>query len=307
LALAKRLKKITGKENLCYAGGVALNCVANSKIVKEKIFKNVYIPPDPGDGGGAMGAALYGSLIRDKMARPQPISCYLGKEYKSEDLQAMIPFISTKDWAHSSKVKMIPLKNENIKSFRIENRQELISFVAKKIFENKIIGWLQGRFENGPRALGNRSILCRPDSIETAKRLSSKVKMRAPFRPYACSLTREEAKNIFVENTELQLEKWMQSSFTIKNEHVLKLRAAAHVDCSTRAQVVDEMDNEIYFALLNEYKKLSGHAALLNTSFNENGSPLVSSPTDAFIMFARTDLDIIVIDNYVLEKAYETI
>ena len=105
-----------------------------------------------------------------------------------------------------------------------------------------------------------------------------------------------------MENTELQLEKWMQSSFTIKNEHVLKLRAAAHVDCSTRAQVVDEMDNEIYFALLNEYKKLSGHAALLNTSFNENGSPLVSSPTDAFIMFARTDLDIIVIDNYVLRR-----
>lgn len=307
LLLVKRIKKISGSDNLCYAGGVALNCVANSKIIEEKIFKNIYIPPDPGDGGGAMGAALYASLLKDKNTKPQPISAYMGKKFSSDELESMVPYVNPKDWAHFSRVKMTPIKKEEIKEFKIENKEELLSFVAKKIYEGKIVGWCQGRFENGPRALGNRSILCRPDSLEVARRLSKNIKLRAPFRPYACSLTRQEAAIVFTNEDPLQLEKWMQSSFKIKDKYIEKIRAAAHIDHTTRAQVVDENDNPLYFKLLNEYKRLSGHAALLNTSFNEQGFPIVASPMDAFVMFARTDLDILVAGNYILEKRYEKI
>lgn len=302
VGLARRLKSISPSDNLCYAGGVALNCVANSRLVENKIFKNIYIPPDPGDGGGAMGAALYGSLIYDSInTKPRCISPYLGASYLPDELKKLIEYVDPSDWSRFSKVKIRPLKKENIKTHEFSNSAELCSFVARKIADDKIVGWFQGRFENGPRALGNRSILCRADSINVAKKLSEKVKLRAKFRPYACSITYEEARNVFVEN-EFSLEKWMQSSFSIKKDHVQKLRAAAHIDHTTRAQIVEESDNPLYFQLLTEMKKHLGIAAVLNTSFNEQGFPLVAAPIDAFINFARTDLDLLVIENFVIEK-----
>lgn len=300
IGLAHRLKSKVASENLCYAGGVALNCVANKKLIETGIFKNVYIPPDPGDGGGAMGAALFAALKYDK-AQPQTISPYLGKEYDLKEFVSMLEHVDPKEWFRFSKIKLAPLKKENIKFRIIDSEEALLDYICKSIHENKIVGWFQGRFENGPRALGNRSILCKPDSIEVARRLSTNIKLRAPFRPYACSMTSEEAQKILVRKS-VQLEKWMQCSFEINESAYQDVKAACHVDRTTRAQVCSELDNPKYWRLLNHYKKYSGRAALLNTSFNESGFPIVAGPLDALVNFARTDLDILVIDNFMVEK-----
>lgn len=301
LALANRLRKKISSDNLCYGGGVALNCVANSKLINSNVFENVYVPPDPGDGGGAMGAALYASMLFDK-AVPEVITPYLGKSYSSNELKDMINFVDPSDWFRFSKIKIDPIQKNGIVSREFKIESDLLDYVAKSIFEGKIIGWSQGRFENGARALGNRSILCRPDSIEVAKRLSSKIKMRAAFRPYACSLTKEEASLLFEDNQSPDLRKWMQASFKIKTEFLKEVEAACHVDGTTRAQVCEEIDNPRFYRLLNQYKNYSKRAALLNTSFNESGFPIVAGPLDVLLNFARTDIDMVVIDNFVIEK-----
>lgn len=301
LGLAQRLRLKVQSENLCYAGGVALNCVANSRLIESGLFKNVYIPPDPGDGGGAMGAALFASLKYDKAA-PAPVSPYLGKEYDVKEFASMLEHLDPKEWFRFSKIKLAPLKKENIKFRILPSEEILMDYICKAIHDKKIVGWFQGRFENGPRALGNRSILCRPDSIEVARRLSTTVKLRASFRPYACSMTKEEADNILQRDVGGQLEKWMQCSFKVKESAYQDIKAACHVDMTTRAQVCEETDNPKYWKLLNHYKKYSGRAALLNTSFNESGFPIVAGPLDALVNFARTDLDILVIDNFIVEK-----
>lgn len=304
LSYMRRAKVLSECENLCYAGGVALNCVANSKIVDSKIFKNVYIPPDPGDGGGAMGAALYASMLYDKAnTKPHQISPYLGREYPdTEKFVDLIKIIDSEKWHKNAIIKMRPVRKESLVIHRFSNRSDMLKFIAEKIYDHKIVGWMQGRFENGPRALGNRSILCRPDSISTAERLSDLIKVRSSFRPYACSITDVEANNLLEIDSDPQLSRWMQSSFRIKKQHWDVVRAASHIDCTTRAQVVIREENQLYYDLLEEYKKKSGYAVLLNTSFNLQGFPIVASPYDGLMMFSKTDLDIFVFNDVVLSK-----
>lgn len=303
LRVAAYLYEISPQKNLCYAGGVSLNCVANSKLSKSGIFDNIYIPPDPGDGGGAMGAALYASMLFDeKNSSQNRVSVYMGESYDSKELEDLVPHLEFGEWHKYSSFKLPRLGNDSIYTKKIENDDDLFDFITDKIYENNIIGWFQGKFENGPRALGNRSLLCRPDSLDTVHRLSHRIKRRASFRPYALSVVPEYAREIFEEETPLKLDKWMQSSFKIKKDFRAVVRGAIHVDHTTRAQVCYEEDNHKFFGLLSRYYEKYNVGGLLNTSFNESGFPIVSTPLHALIMFARTDLDILVVGNYVISK-----
>lgn len=303
-AYAERAFNLTGMKNLCYAGGGALNCVANSKIVEKNLFENIYIPPDPGDGGGAMGAALYGAMVKSKDSIAQEkISAYLGQNCRAnEDFKRFLKDISPTQWHLYSNLGLSALKPEEIEVKEYKSDDDLIEVVVGYLMDKKIVGWCQDRFENGPRALGNRSILCRPDCIETAEYLSRKIKLRSSYRPYACSIDQTDADNILDITSEPKLANWMQSSFKVRENQFAKIRAACHVDKTTRAQVVNATENAKYSKLLQEFKKKFGVAALLNTSFNMQGYPLVSGPYEALLMFAVTHLEIIVIDNLIIRK-----
>ena len=302
LLIAKKAKQKTNSKNLCYAGGVALNCVANSRLLEEKIFEKVYVPNDPGDGGGAMGAALFASIFYNDKKTNSLLSPYLGKDYDSSSFVELLENINPNEWSRFSKIKTRGLKKDQIEIKKYDSKDEFIDAVAKLVADNQIVGFFNGRFENGPRALGNRSILCSAENIEQAKYMSQFIKLRASFRPYACAMTDDFA-NLAIEDTYSgNLNKWMQASFRIKNDYVQKLRAGLHTDLTTRAQIVSVDDNIDFYKLLKKYGKLTGTEAMINTSFNEQGFPIVASPIEALIMFARTNLKYIAIEDVIITK-----
>ena len=300
LALAKRIKQLTGERNLCLGGGVALNCVANGKLLEAGIFEEIFIAPDPGDGGGAMGAALYGSFLktgkRNKDFRLHP---YLGKSYSDRDLPEVFKFLHPQYWKAFSQVPDSSYKGVSLHHY--ENFEELTAVVAEELRKGKVIGWFQGRFENGPRALGSRSILIDPANIETARRLSKTVKHRAAFRPYALSITEEASKNVLKGKISWP-HRWMHAASSVHEDYIHHVRAALHVDHTTRPQICSRDENPRFHQLLNAFGKSDRIPALLNTSFNERGLPIVASPPQALAMFARTSMDILVIENTVMRK-----
>lgn len=304
LHVVSRAKKITGSDNLCLAGGVALNCVSNGKLLSSSGFKNIYCPPDPGDGGGAMGAALYLSMAKKDIHSQIVLTPYLGENHQTASFETMLDKIDPSQWSRYSKIPLQLPYHANIRIKKFQVQEEMLDHVANLISENKIIGWVQGRFENGPRALGARSILINPSNIELAKKLSKSVKLRAAFRPYACSFSPEEAEKIleYPSGQMPLMSKWMLCALKVKPENVYKIRAAVHVDNTTRPQVVFPDDNEVYFKLLKKIGKITGTEAVLNTSFNEAGHPIVNTPTEALIVFARTALDVLVVENIVIER-----
>lgn len=302
--LVKRAKKLTGADNLCLAGGVALNCVANSKIVESGIFENVYCPPDPGDGGGAMGAGIFLAHKKGEAVTGEGFSPFFGASHTGHELTEMLADVDTSAWHRFSRIPLKPTKKDDLKISRISNEEDLIDQVAQLLKAKKVIGWLQGRFENGPRALGGRSILCDPSDTELAKKVSTKIKLRAPFRPYACSMTEEQAK-ISLEFPQAKvplLAHWMLYTAKVKQDQIPQLRGAMHVDSTTRVQVVHRDIQPRFYKLLKAYGKLSGSETILNTSFNESGFPIVNTPVDALIMFSRTNLDVLVIEDLIIER-----
>ena len=302
LSLVRKIKDQTGASNLVIAGGVALNCVANAKIVQSKIFENVYIPPDPGDGGGAMGAALYTALRfdRDLIFRDERFSPYYGDEVQPELILSMLEHVRPSAWEEYRRKDLGPAP-KTLKTTKFANFDDLADAVSRQIASGKIVGWMQGRFENGPRALGNRSILCDPSSIEVARKLSAKVKLRAGFRPYAVSLCPVDADDAFEREGSL-LERWMQTSCRARMNYRSKLRAALHVDGTSRIQVCHPEDNSRFHRLLEIHRRNTGFGGVLNTSFNEKGYPLVNNSISGLVMFARTDMDSLVIDDVLIEK-----
>jgi carbamoyltransferase len=304
LHVVERAKKLTGAENLCISGGVALNCVANGKILSKSGFKNVYCPPDPGDGGGAMGAALYLSMAKGDLEGNSLITPFMGENPDLVNFNEMMEEIDPANWHRYTKLAVKPLKKNELKVFKFQNQEELIKKTADLIQSKKMIGWVQGRFENGPRALGARSILIDPSDQELAMKLSTQVKLRANFRPYACSLTIEEAKKTieFPDGEVPLLAKWMLCNLPVTKYGQGKIQAAMHIDFTTRPQVVYEDENKIYYELLKELGRRTGFEGVLNTSFNEAGMPIVNTPTEALISFARTSMDALVIGNFVIEK-----
>jgi len=304
LMLANSLRKEYGISNLCLAGGVALNCVANGKILKEKIFDNIWVQPAAGDAGGSLGAALaYWHIdldrARNEINKDNMQGSYLGNQYSDDEIR--------------NKLDEIGAKYENL----IESN--VIDRTVDDLTKGKAIGWFQGRMEFGPRALGNRSILGDPRSEKMQKNLNLKVKYRESFRPFAPSVLRDEVNTwfeidvdspymLFVAN--VRKEKTLEMSddqkklfgIDLLNIKRSEIPAVTHVDYSARIQTVSKENNEKYYKLLKRFNEKTKCPVLVNTSFNIRGEPIVNSPEDAYRCFMGTELDILVVGNFYLEK-----
>ncbi len=304
LKLAKAIFKEYRIENLCLAGGVALNCVANGKILKENIFKNIWIQPAAGDAGGSLGAALALWHIEQKNNRmietdDSMKGSFLGPEFNENQIETELNVIG----ANYSKV----------------NYQEMINLTAEYLSQEKAIGWFQGRMEFGPRALGGRSILADPRSDKMQKNLNLKVKFRESFRPFAPSILKDDLNDWFnlnidspymllvgevCEKKRLHMTEDQKNLFGIDKLNIKRseIPAVTHVDYSARVQTVSEKTNKKYYDLISRFKEKTGCPIIVNTSFNVRGEPIVNSPTDAFNCFMGTDLDYLIIGNYILDK-----
>ena len=304
IKLAKSLREEFKISNLCLAGGVALNCVANGKILKEKIFDNIWIQPAAGDAGGSLGAAL--ALWHIEQNNPRKVNLsddmkgsFLGPEYTQKEIEEQLEIIGAK--------------------YKTLDEDELIEKVAKDISNEKAIGWFQGRMEFGPRALGNRSILGDPRSSEMQKNLNLKVKYRESFRPFAPSILKTDLKNWFDINVDspymlmvanisknkiIEMNKEQKNLFGIDKLNVKRseIPAVTHVDYSARIQTVHEETNPKYYKLIKKFKEKTNCPVIVNTSFNVRGEPIVNTPLDAFNCFMGTELDILVIGNCYLDK-----
>tara|TARA_A100001011_G_C14308429_1_gene844360 strand:+ start:1626 stop:3464 length:1839 start_codon:yes stop_codon:yes gene_type:complete len=304
LMLAKSLKEEFKISNLCLAGGVALNCVANGKILEEKIFDNIWVQPAAGDAGGSLGSALaYWHIDLNKerlnINEDNMQGSYLGNKFTDDEIKRKF--------------------DEMGANFEIFKDDELIEKTAIEISKGNAIGWFQGRMEFGPRALGNRSILGDPRSDKMQKNLNLKVKFRESFRPFAPSVLNEEVSEWFEINTEspymLFVAKVKTNKIVEMNEDQKKLfgidllnikrseiPAVTHVDYSARIQTVSEKTNSKYYNLIKKFKEITNCPILINTSFNIRGEPIVNTPEDAFKCFMGTDLDALVIGNLYLDK-----
>ena len=304
IKLSKAIRKEYNIKNLCLAGGVALNCVANGKILKEKIFENIWIQPAAGDAGGSLGAALALWHIDQENERvivsdDNMKGSYLGNEFDQEQIEKELNSLGAK--------------------FEILDYENLIDKTAKFLSNEKAIGWFQGRMEFGPRALGGRSILGDPRSDKMQKNLNLKVKYRESFRPFAPSILREDLSNWFDLNVDspymllvsdvnsekkIQMNDEQNKLFGIDKLNIKRseIPAVTHVDYSARIQTVTKNTNKRYYDLISRFKKITGCPVIVNTSFNVRGEPIVCSPTDAFNCFMGTELDYLVIGNCLLDK-----
>ena len=301
LKILKSLKQEFNLDNLCLAGGVALNCVANGLIQREKIFKNIWIQPAAGDAGGSIGSALALWHIHFKKNRvltknDKMSGSYLGPSYDLNSIKSYLEKIGA--------------------NFKILEKRKMLRTVAKMISEGKAIGWFQGKMEFGPRALGSRSILADPRNKLMQKQLNLKIKFRESFRPFAPSILEEESKNWFnldckspymlvvsdVKKNKLVEIKSNLNSLSTINQIRSIVPSITHVDNSARIQTVSRNTNPIFYELISEFYKVTQTPILINTSFNIRGEPIVCSPQDAFKCFMGTNLDVLVIENCVLEK-----
>jgi carbamoyltransferase len=303
LGLAGRLKKMTGETNLCLAGGVAMNCVANQSLANARLFDRIFVPPDPGDGGTSIGSAFYAASVSSPgkiQSKDLIYGPYTGCEDQPELDVAMLDHVSigaAKPYAVASS------SWSTLKKIRVSDEQALCDQVTTHLMQRKVVGWYQGRSEFGPRALGNRSILIRPDCVTTAKRLSREIKERAGYRPYALSMSPTEARRLLVgEETDPSMHRWMQFSSRVHPQLLAQVRAGVHIDETTRPQVCSAEDNPRFHRLLKTFGAAFGAEVLLNTSFNPSGYPLVNSTAEALLMFFRTTMDVLVLGNWLLWK-----
>lgn len=303
LALAERAWRRTGSSRLCIAGGVALNAVANSKVIERSPFQEVFIPPDPGDGGAALGAALLEYSRRWGDLRPLAVTPRLGKSFHEDSPAPLLREIDPADWAPFVAQGCALCHQEDLETVAFDSSDELIDVVTGELLAGSIVGWVQGRFELGPRALGNRSIFVDPRNIPAVKRLSSRVKQRARFRPYALSIREEDVPLCFDFSGGIpHCARWMQMVKRVRTEAAPLVRGAMHCDGTTRLQVCAAQDNPRFHHLLSAFGERRGLGALLNTSFNEAGYPMVASPAEALLMFARTEMDVLVVDNFMVTR-----
>jgi carbamoyltransferase len=304
LKLCESLHKETGEKNLCLAGGVALNCVANGRILREGPFENLWIQPSSGDAGASLGVALalshtLGDDARKMVAPDAMKGGYLGPDFKTSDIHKALD-------AHGAK-------------YRELSNDELFETVAQALSEEKVIGWFQGRMEFGPRALGNRSILGDPRSEKMQRMLNLKIKYRESFRPFAPAVLREDMKRYFDMDTDSP---YMLLVAPVKKDHYRNLSeteqaltgldklsavrsdipAVTHVDYSARVQSVHKETNPRFHNLLEAFKEKTGCGVLVNTSFNVRDEPIVCAPLDAYRCFMATEMDVLVLENTVLFK-----
>ncbi|HXG69089.1 MAG TPA: carbamoyltransferase C-terminal domain-containing protein, partial [Gemmatimonadaceae bacterium] len=305
LRLTRSLAAETGSRNLCLAGGVALNCVANGKVLREKVFDRIWVQPASGDAGGALGAAL--AAYHTFAGQPRHVNghdamrgAYLGPEFTQADIEQRLAGAGAR--------------------FRtVENEGELLEHTVDALVAEKAVGWFQGRMEFGPRALGARSILGDARSPRMQKTLNLKVKYRESFRPFAPSVLREDVAEWFemdadspymllvadvIEPKRHPMTVEEQSLFGIERLNIPRsdIPAVTHVDYSARIQTVHRETNPRYHALLSAFKARTGCPVIVNTSFNVRGEPIVCTPEDAFRCFMGTDIEMLAIGNCILEK-----
>jgi carbamoyltransferase len=306
IELARTAQKITQSRNLVLAGGVALNCVANSKILNSRIFDNIWIQPAAGDAGGAVGAAFAAFHIRYRQDRksdyhPDAMSnSYLGPQYSDKDIMKTI---------NKYEAQYVCYKNFD----------DLSLLVSHKIADGNVVGWFQDRMEFGPRALGNRSILGDPRNPEMQKILNLKIKFREGFRPFAPSILIEDLSNYYATNVsspymlfigslkdelrDSEPENYADLELYERLYHIRSgIPAVTHIDYSARIQTVSKEANPKFWKLITDFKQITGCGILVNTSFNVRGEPIVCTPHDAFIDFMRTDMDYLVLGNYFFDK-----
>lgn len=305
LKLARTARELTGSKNLVLAGGVALNCVSNGKIFENNIFENIWIQPAAGDAGGAIGAALCGWLIylgnvRTTLTTDSMQGSFIGPSFTNDEIR-----------------KLLIRKNIAYKYF--DNFDELANHTASLINDGKVIGWFQGRMEFGPRALGNRSIIGDARNPEMQKKMNLKIKYRESFRPFAPAILEEDIaaycqydlsspymllvmplkKDRRNELPEDYFQKDLYSRLYYKRSDV---PAITHLDYSARVQTVSKTTNPRFWTLINEFKNLTGYSVLINTSFNVRGEPIVCTPEDALRCFMNTEIDYLVMNNFLLDK-----
>jgi carbamoyltransferase len=305
LNLAREAKKITGMKNLCLAGGVAYNCVANGRLLNEGIFDNVFVPPAVGDSGSAGGAALASYYLQNEVPRAKEeflknkIS-FLGPEYSPQHIEAF-------------------LLAKNVTFERIENKTALCERAATLLVNGAVIGWMQGRMEFGARALGARSIIASPLSPDIQRIVNQKIKFRESFRPFAPVMLEEDLENYFkmseaspymglVTQIKDEFQKKLPENFQqlsiVEKSRVEKstFPGITHVDYSSRIQTVDKTTNPNFWPLLKAYKELTGNSLLINTSFNVKDEPIVCSPEDAYRCFMKTEMDYLFLGEFLLTK-----
>lgn len=306
IKMATALQKETGFDNLCLAGGVALNCVANGKLLANGVFKNIWIQPAAGDAGGALGAALavwHRFLNNPRTTNPNDAmeGSYLGPQFSDETIRTF-------------------LQENNIPATFYDDEKNLLDRVADLVAGEKVIGWFQGRMEFGPRALGNRSILGDARSTSMQATMNLKIKFRESFRPFAPAVLRERVSDYFELSADspymllvAQVKSDRCKSLTPEQEQLWGINklnvvrsdvpAITHVDYSARVQTVHEFTNPRFWNLLNAFESKTGYGLMINTSFNVRGEPPVCTPEDAFRCFMRTEIDHLVLGNFILDKA----
>ena len=306
IKIAQNISEETGEKNLCLAGGVALNCVSNGVLIREKIFDNVWIQPAAGDAGGAIGAALSACYLHYDTKRTVSLNTdsmqgsFLGPSFTDKEILAELKSCGAKFHKYST--------------------SDIVEKVATALDQGSAVGWMQGRLEFGPRALGGRSIIADPRSSSMQKQLNLKVKYRESFRPFAPSILEEEVENWFEHDTEspymlivadirkdkqLEMTEHDRALFGIEKLNVKRssVPAITHVDYSARIQTVSKSSNPKYHALISKFFEKTGCPIVVNTSFNVRGEPIVCTPKDAFKCFMGTELDVLAVGNYLLFKS----
>ena len=303
IKLSYSLKKEFNKKNLCLAGGVALNCVANGKIKEAKIFDNIFVQPASGDAGGSLGAALafwHLELKKEKISNSNFMKgSYLGPEFDNNEIKSKLDSLGA--------------------TYESYSEEKIIELTAKKLSEGKSFGWFQGKMEFGPRALGNRSILADPRSEVMQKNLNLKIKYRESFRPFAPSVLSEKVSDWFQYKGDspymlmvanIKKEKQIKMSDEEKNLFGIEklnikrseVPAITHVDYSARIQTVSQENNPLYYKLISKFYDITGVPILVNTSFNIRGEPIVCSIEDTYRCFMTTELDFLVCGNQILDR-----
>ena len=287
VGLARRLYDETHQKKLCMAGGVGLNSVANSRILRETEFEELFVQPAPGDSGGALGAALW--VYHSLLGKPREFRmehAYWGRGFSDREIETF-------------------LTDKNIPYRHVKDTNELLDCVVEKLTGGNVIGWFQGRFEWGPRALGNRSILADPRRPEMKDILNSKIKFREPYRPFAPSVLTERAEWYFdlPEASHHYPARFMQYVVPTRQSQREALPAVTHVDGTARVQTVFLEQNPRYWALIDRFGQATGIPVVLNTSFNLKGEPVVNTPADAASTFFRSEMDCLVMGDFVVEKS----
>jgi carbamoyltransferase len=286
LGMARSIKKETGMKRLCIAGGVGLNSVANSRILRETGFEELFVQPSAGDGGGALGAALWAdNMLLGNPRRFRMDHAYWGKAYGPGEVRDF-------------------LEQNHIPYQHIEDDDRLLDVVVDRLQNGKVIGWFQDRFEWGPRALGNRSIIADPRNPHMKDIVNTKIKFREPYRPFAPSVLAECAEKYFDLPRAAQHypARYMLYVVPVRECKQSSLPAITHVDGTGRLQTVFRQTNPRYYGLIERFAQATGMPAVLNTSFNLKGEPVVNTPANAFNTYSKSEMDMLVLGNFVVEK-----